>query len=49
MGRVPTAPTRHSGGRPMFGGLKLLLIATRLFTAGGERRLPNLLHASREA
>ena len=37
------------GGRPMLGGLKLLLNATRLFTDGRERRLPNLLHASREA
>jgi hypothetical protein len=37
------------GGRPMLGGLKLLLNATRLFTDGRARRLPNLLHASREA
>ncbi len=37
------------GGRPMLGGLKLLLNATRLFSDGRERRLPNLLHASREA
>ena len=37
------------GGRPMLGGLKLLLNATRLFSDGRERRLRNLLQASREA
>jgi hypothetical protein len=37
------------GGRPMLGGLKLLLTAHRLFTDGVERRLPGLLRASREA
>ena len=37
------------GGRPMLGGLKLLLSAFRLFSDAGERRLPGLLRASREA
>ena len=37
------------GGRPMLGGLKLLLSAFRLFNDAGERRLPGLLRASREA
>lgn len=37
------------GGRPMLSGLKLLLSAFRLFNDAGERRLPSLLRASREA
>nr|WP_294528787.1 hypothetical protein [uncultured Rhodopila sp.] len=37
------------GGRPMLGGLKLLLSAFRLFNDSAERRLPGLLRASREA
>lgn len=37
------------GGRPMLGGLKLLLSSFRLFNDAGERRLPSLLRASREA
>ena len=37
------------GGRPMLDGLKLLLSAFRLFNDAGERRLPGLLRASREA
>jgi hypothetical protein len=37
------------GGRPMLGGLKLLLNAHRLFSDGSDRRLPGLLRASREA
>ncbi|WP_270936724.1 hypothetical protein, partial [Falsiroseomonas oryzae] len=37
------------GGRPMLGGLKLLLNAHRLFTDGSDRRLPGLLRASRDA
>lgn len=37
------------GGRPMLGGLKLLLNAHRLFTDGSDRRLPGLLRQSREA
>ncbi len=37
------------GGRPMLGGLKLLLNSHRLFTDGSDRRLPGLLRQSREA
>lgn len=37
------------GGRPMLSGLKLLLSAFRLFNDAGDRRLPGLLRASREA
>ncbi len=37
------------GGRPMLGGLKLLLGAFRLFNDAADRRLPALLRASREA
>lgn len=37
------------GGRPMLGGLKLLLWAFRLFNDSADRRLPALLRASREA
>jgi hypothetical protein len=36
-------------GRPMLGGLKLLLDQVRLFTDADERRLPALLARSREA
>ena len=36
-------------GRPMLGGLKLLLDSVRLFTDADERRLPALLRKSREA
>jgi N-6 DNA Methylase len=36
-------------GRPMLGGLKLLLDSVRLFTDGDDRRLPALLKRSREA
>jgi hypothetical protein len=36
-------------GRPMLGGLKLLLDSVRLFTDAGERRLTALLKQSREA
>ena len=36
-------------GRPMLGGLKLLLDSVRLFTDADERRLPSLLQKSREA
>lgn len=46
---VPLRELAAVGGRPMLGGLKLLLGAHRLFTDGGERRLPGLLRASREA
>ncbi|MBN9562778.1 MAG: N-6 DNA methylase [Alphaproteobacteria bacterium] len=37
------------GGRPMLGGLKLLLSAFRLHNDATERRLPSLLRASRAA
>lgn len=37
------------GGRPMLGGLKLLLNGFRLFNDSADRRLPGLLRASREA
>jgi len=36
-------------GRPMLGGLKLLLDSVRLFTDADNRRLPALLRKSREA
>ena len=36
-------------GRPMLGGLKLLLDSFRLFTDADDRRLPALLKKSREA
>ncbi len=36
-------------GRPMLGGLKLLLDSFRLFADAGDRRLPALLKKSREA
>ncbi len=36
-------------GRPMLGGLKLLLDSFRLFADGADRRLPALLKRSREA
>src|SRR5579863_8487521 len=36
-------------GRPMLGGLKLLLDSVRLFTDADEHRLPALLQKSREA
>jgi hypothetical protein len=36
-------------GRPMLGGLKLLLDSVRLFTDADERRLPALLKKSRDA
>ena len=45
----PVRPMATVAGRPILGGLKLLLDRSRLFTAGTERRLPALLHASRLA
>src|SRR5262249_51798721 len=36
-------------GRPMLGGLKLLLDTVGLFTNSSDRRLPSLLRKSREA
>jgi hypothetical protein len=37
------------GGRPMLGGLKLMLDRARLFTDADDRRLPAVLKKSREA
>jgi hypothetical protein len=45
----PIRPLATVAGRPMLGGLKLLLDSTRLFTDAPERRLPALLKKSREA
>jgi hypothetical protein len=47
-----TFPLRELGtvaGRPMLGGLKLLLDSFRLFADGSDRRLPALLKKSRDA
>jgi hypothetical protein len=47
-----TFPIRALGtvaGRPMLGGLKLLLDRSSLFTAADSHRLPELLKASRDA
>jgi hypothetical protein len=47
-----TFPLRELGtvaGRPMLGGLKLLLDSFRLFADASDRRLPALLKKSREA
>lgn len=45
----PLRPLATVAGRPMLGGLKLMLGAFRLFNDAAERRLPALLKASREA
>jgi hypothetical protein len=45
----PLRPMATVAGRPILGGLKLLLDRSRLFTDRTERRLPVLLHASRLA
>jgi hypothetical protein len=45
----PLRPLATVAGRPMLGGLKLLLDSVRLFTDANERRLPALLRKSREA
>lgn len=45
----PLRPMALVSGRPMLGGLKLLLDRFRLFSAGDDRRLPALLKRSREA
>ncbi|MBR0689898.1 N-6 DNA methylase [Bradyrhizobium manausense] len=45
----PLRDLRTVAGRPMLGGLKLLLDSTRLFTDASDRRLPALLAKSREA
>lgn len=44
----PIRPLATVAGRPMLGGLKLLLGAVRLFIEGDDRRLPALLSKSRE-
>ncbi len=45
----PIRPMALVSGRPMLGGLKLLLDRFRLFSDGEDRRLPDLLKRSREA
>lgn len=45
----PLRDLRTVAGRPMLGGLKLLLDSTRLFADASDRRLPALLERSREA
>lgn len=45
----PLRPLGAVAGRPMLGGLKLVLGAFRLFNDSAERRLPALLRSSREA
>lgn len=44
----PIRPLATVAGRPMLGGLRLLLDSAALFTNPAERRLPALLKASRE-
>lgn len=44
----PIRPLATVAGRPMLGGLKLLLGAVRLFVEGDDRRLPALLSKSRD-
>ena len=45
----PIRSLAEVGGRPMLGGLKLLLSSFRLHNDAPERRLPALLNTSREA
>lgn len=45
----PLRPLGMVAGRPMLGGLKLLLDGFRLFSDADERRLPTLLKKSRDA
>ncbi len=45
----PIRPMALVSGRPMLGGLKLLLDRFRLFSDGDDRRLPALLKRSRDA
>ena len=47
--RFPLVPLRLVAGRPMLGGLKLLLARFRLFNDSEPRRLPALLQESRAA
>jgi hypothetical protein len=46
---LPIRALATVAGRPMLGGLKLLLDRVRLFTDADERRLPTLLKKSRDA
>jgi hypothetical protein len=46
---LPLRALATVAGRPMLGGLKLLLDSVRLFTDADERRLPALLRGSRDA
>lgn len=45
----PLRPLATVAGRPMLGGLKLVLHRFRLFNDAEDRRLPAVLHRSREA
>jgi hypothetical protein len=45
----PLRPLATVAGRPMLGGLKLMLDRVRLFTDAENRRLPAVLKASRDA
>ena len=45
----PLRPLATVAGRPVLGGLKLMLDRVRLFTDAENRRLPALLKASRDA
>ena len=45
----PLRPLATVAGRPLLGGLKLMLDGFRLFNDAGNRRLPAVLKASREA
>jgi hypothetical protein len=45
----PIRPMAMVGGRPMLGGLKLLLDRFRLFSDSDDRRLPALLKRGRDA
>ena len=45
----PIRPLQTVSGRPMLGGLKLLLDRSALFTAADSHRLPGLLKESRDA
>jgi hypothetical protein len=47
--KFPLRPLGDVGGRPMLGGLKLILSSFRLHNDAPERRLPALLKASRDA
>jgi hypothetical protein len=46
---LPLRPLATVAGRPLLGGLKLMLDGFRLFNDAENRRLPALLKASRDA